>query len=212
MNILELRIERCFWRFAATSYSTCRGCRKRSSAEVYRIQPAARYKLRTELDQQFGCTRWGLFVLPGLGGDDGFVLQNGQYISLNFPGSIATVGGGINDEGQIVGGYLDSANAGHGFLLSNETYSAINYPGAITTVAESINNIGAIVGLYYNLNDPIEHGFLLKGGIFSTLDDPEAARTVPNQINNMGVIAGVVRRYKLGDTRLHAGQRNLYFD
>ena len=142
------------------------------------------------LINNLGALVGGCYVANGLGGDDGFVLQHGQYISLNFPGSIATVGGGINDEGQIVGGYLDSANAGHGFLLSNETYSAINYPGAITTVAESINNIGAIVGLYYNLNDPIEHGFLLKGGIFSTLDDPEAARTVPNQINNMGVIAG----------------------
>ena len=55
---------------------------------------------------------------------------------------------GINDFGQIVGGYT-GAGAFHGFLYSGGTYVTLDDPLATgLTTAFDINNLGQIVGFY----------------------------------------------------------------
>jgi len=45
----------------------------------------------------------------------GFLLRQGKYVSIDFPGSISSVVLAINDDGQIVGWYIDKEGNTHGF-------------------------------------------------------------------------------------------------
>jgi hypothetical protein len=47
----------------------------------------------------------------------GFLLSGGRLTTIDVPGPIRTIGFGINERGDIVGGYADGAGF-HGFLLS----------------------------------------------------------------------------------------------
>jgi probable HAF family extracellular repeat protein len=92
----------------------------------------------------------------------GFLLSGGQYTTLDDPkaGSV-TFATGINDRGQIVGGYFAADNSGeHGFLLSAGQYTTLEDPNApVTTEARGINDSGKIVGFYVDASGN-EHGFL----------------------------------------------------
>jgi probable HAF family extracellular repeat protein len=50
-------------------------------------------------------------------GCHGFVLDGGEFTTVDFPGSTATLALGINDHGQIVGVYA-AGGAAHGFLAT----------------------------------------------------------------------------------------------
>ena len=51
-------------------------------------------------------------------GSHGFLLEDGQFTSISFPGATATRAHGINPGGDIVGRYVDSSGKTHGFLAS----------------------------------------------------------------------------------------------
>ena len=50
------------------------------------------------------------------GNRQGFLLDHGNYTTLDVPGSLFTTAYGINASGQIVGYYTDAAAGAHGFL------------------------------------------------------------------------------------------------
>ena len=85
------------------------------------------------------------------------------------------MGLGINDQGEIVGDYVDSAGNRHGFVRSKGHYTTLDVPDAVLTVAEGINDCGEIVGLYVDA-DGNQHGFVLCKGVYTTID-------VPGEIN-----------------------------
>jgi probable HAF family extracellular repeat protein len=73
------------------------------------------------------------------------------YTTLNDPSATTgTKAFGINDAGQIVGGY-DAGSIGtvHGFLLSGGTYTTLDDPGTDQTQLSRINNAGEIAGFYF---------------------------------------------------------------
>jgi probable HAF family extracellular repeat protein len=78
------------------------------------------------------------------------------YTTLDDPAAAnGTFANGINDAGQIVGGYSGSNNDNHGFLYNPNggTYTTIDDPLARNgTQAQGINDMGQIVGLYFNSN------------------------------------------------------------
>ena len=45
----------------------------------------------------------------------GFLLREGKYNAIDFPGSDFTIATAINDDGVIVGLYLDKQRVSHGF-------------------------------------------------------------------------------------------------
>jgi probable HAF family extracellular repeat protein len=64
----------------------------------------------------------GLFAYVNTGDDcfagpplHGFLLRQGKYVSIDFPGSTSSVVLAINDDGQIVGWYTDKDGNTHGF-------------------------------------------------------------------------------------------------
>jgi probable HAF family extracellular repeat protein len=92
---------------------------------------------------------------------------------------------GINDSGQIVGGYT-FVQAGRppqlvaaGFLLSGGSYTDLGTVGG--SAAHGINNIGQIVFAYG----------VLSGGAFTALSVPGASLTDAWGINNLGQVVGV---------------------
>ncbi|MEP6961975.1 MAG: PxKF domain-containing protein [Acidobacteriota bacterium] len=119
------------------------------------------------------------------------------FTNFDFPGAVQTIPLGINDPGQIVGGYYNpSSGTAHGFLLSGGTFTTIDYPGASGTQPNGINNAGQVVGFYcagschYGFTFP----FLLSGGVFYAL--PEAPGSMPGTtkpwaINTSGQIVGL---------------------
>src|SRR5262245_54625266 len=110
--------------------------------------------------------------------EDRLALSNAGYTfpPIDDPNAVngRTYPVGINDRGQIVGGYVDANGVGHAFLLSGGQYTTLaDAPNAYpnTTFAYGINNRGQIFGNYQDLNGNF-HNFLLSGGQYTTLADP----------------------------------------
>lgn len=158
---------------------------------------------------------------PGPTGVHCFVLNAGVYTTIDVPANVPGpfLGGfgtrcrGINDQGQIVGGYRTPGPTGqvhHGFLLSGGVWTPIDVPGAAHTDAVRINNLGQIVGSY--VQNGVVHGFLFDGAIFTTIDFPAAKETFADGINNKGQIVGVYRdanNYIFGFIRTPNTEQNL---
>jgi probable HAF family extracellular repeat protein len=119
-------------------------------------------------------------------------LAQGTYTQIDYPGSTSTYCWGINDAGDISGGYDDTSSLVHGFLLSGGSYTAINYPSAYFTAATGINNVGQIVGQYSrNSGSPVS-GFLydVQTQAFSVVTFPGASNTWPVAISDAGGVVG----------------------
>ncbi len=119
------------------------------------------------------------------------------FSTIDFPGATETRAFGVNDHGDVVGWYQDSAGNIHGFLLSKATFTSIDVPGATLTQARGINDAGRIVGLYTDNIGGGEHGFLLSRRSFTPIDFlPGGVHTDALGIDAEGDIVG---SYDTGD-------------
>ena len=125
--------------------------------------------------------------------------KKGTYTLLDFPRANLTEAVGINDDGQVVGDYRDSAGRFHGFFWDAGLFLTFDvpFPEAALTGPSGINNVGQIVGFYVDNNvsqmfpNGHFHGFLYDNGVFSSFDVPGASATLPMDINDHGQIVGV---------------------
>jgi uncharacterized membrane protein len=118
----------------------------------------------------------------------GFVMREGRFTPIDFPGGEGTRVSGINNRGQMVG-YYDSDDARRGFLLSNGRFTRIDQPGSSFTVPSRIDNLGRIVGGYLDPNGVNSRGFLWRNGNYTTIVAPgERTDTVAHDINDRGDI------------------------
>ena len=117
-----------------------------------------------------------------------------QYVFTSFDNPSAvngTYGFGINNSGQVGGGYYDADNNSHAFLYEIGVFIDIDYPKSTWSRAEGINNSGETVGPWRTGNTGY-HGFLYDSGAFTTFDDPSGIdNTCPYGINDGGQITGV---------------------
>jgi len=121
-----------------------------------------------------------------------FRSKKGKYTLLDFPSALLTEAVGINDDGQVVGDYRDSAGRFHGFFWDAGLFLTIDvpFPEATLTSPNGINNVGQIVG-FYDDNTGGRHGFLYDRGNFISFDLPGSRLTAPTDINDDGQIVGV---------------------
>ena len=98
-----------------------------------------------------------------------FLLHNGAFTNIDYPGNGDIAAHGINARGDIVGGLAD-ADGGHGFLLRDGQFTTIDYPGADGTTALAINNAGG----------------------FDIIDPPGAHDTFLFGMNDDGIVMGIV--------------------
>lgn len=84
----------------------------------------------------------------------GFLLHQGTYTELSYPGATDTKFLGVTVYDEIVGSYVASSGATHGFLLVSPfrksiAWQTIDEPNAVgTTVITGINHTGDIAGYY----------------------------------------------------------------
>ena len=116
----------------------------------------------------------------------GFVLRNGNYISVDYPG---TTGGtalyGMNNVGQVVG----VGGAGPFFYDMNaQTFTLISYPNVSSTGPSAINNAGVVVG-QVDTNKGL-YGFALKGTKGTLIEPPGTLFATASGISTSGIIVG----------------------
>ena len=143
----------------------------------------------------------------------GFLLSKGSFSSFDYPGSVTNIfacggfGGGvsytdgINNRGEIVGGYCGADGQLHGFLMSKGSFTTVDFPGAMYSFAGGINSEGEIVGGYQSA-DGRYHGFLLSNGGAgrknAALVAPSRTSEGPNVAPPENVRNLVLRRWGLG--------------
>jgi uncharacterized membrane protein len=129
---------------------------------------------------------------PPSGQDVGFLfnISAGTYTAIVAKNPLSTytstVPNGINNAGQIVGGYADERGSIHGFLLNGGTYTTIDVPGSVNgsfTTIRAINNAGQM------LVDSSLGSFLLSGGTYNPLMVPGGAAALG--LNDADEIVGM---------------------
>ena len=132
-----------------------------------------------------------------------FVLDRGRFTAFDTPGEGAQDFVGINNRGQIVGGYKEDLSRGEagcgqrGFLRDKRgRFTPIDVPGAGFTGPIDINDRGQVVGQFQYTDycpdgaDPLR-GFLRDGsGRFTTIHVPGSGYTTANGINNRNQAIG----------------------
>ncbi len=111
-------------------------------------------------------------IVGQCGDNHGFLLHDGEFTEVDYPGAVETVARGINDQGDIVGIYaLESDGADHGFLRDRDgNFKTIDFPGAEETKIAGINNRGDLVGTWVD-EEGRERGFRAKLRRGSEVDD-----------------------------------------
>jgi len=135
---------------------------------------------------------WCTSAKTGL--DIAFSYSKGKFTTISYPKSDGTQASGINDKGEIVGLYLDSAGLTHGFSKIGSKYKAINVKGDTNTVAWGINNKGQIT-VYATNSASAFDSYLLTGTTFKKINNPkegtgDAEGTIVHTPANNGDIDG----------------------
>jgi uncharacterized membrane protein len=130
------------------------------------------------------------FYTDALGTFHGFISDGTNTSSFDYPGATGTTMLGINDSGDIAGGFSQGGNS-EGFLYNKNknTFTPINYPSATETHAYGVNSSDVVVGWYKDTGGK-EHGFVWNSGNYSSLDYPGAGWTNALGINDADLIAG----------------------
>ena len=127
----------------------------------------------------------------------GFLLHNGSVTRIVFPNA-ATYPSKINNDGVVVGYYIDSRHNIHGFLWQNGTFTTLDYPGTRFTYAFGINNLGTVVGQYADPALRLQaRGYIWNNGAFQTVSYGSQWVEV-NGVNDNGIIVGYTYPPKVG--------------
>lgn len=125
--------------------------------------------------------------------DHGFLLSQGKFTDIDFPGATSTRAWKINSRGDIVGTYSMGGTTPGGFLLSQGKFTPLACPGAKQTLATAINSAGDIAGWILPESGPSQ-GFLIKGGVCTVSEyRPDVSRrigTLYSGLNDAGVLVG----------------------
>jgi uncharacterized membrane protein len=127
-------------------------------------------------------------------GRHAFLAAGDNYVSLDRLGILGThtsFARGINNQGDIVGGYAGSDGKEHGFILREGNVSKFDvpFPDAVGTQLNAINDSGVIVGVWVDRAFK-GHGFIYENGNFSNLQYPGSRDTTPFGVNSKGEIVG----------------------
>jgi uncharacterized membrane protein len=127
----------------------------------------------------------------------GFVFDDGEFRTFTRADAVAGSPTDINNRGDIVGGYSDTAGIQHGFRVDRQgCFSLVEFPGEPRTLNEAIgiNDRRQITGTYGDYGDErttLEgHGYVRNRGRFTSIDVPGAVVTGAFKNNNRGQIVG----------------------
>jgi len=127
----------------------------------------------------------------GSGGAIAFTWSKGKFTTIAYPKATQTEATGINDKGDVVGLYFDSASVQHGFSKIGTKYKTIDIKGDTASDVYGINNAGTMC-VYAITSAGGYSSFLYNGKTFKAISDPNAGTTgtVAHAPNNKGDVAG----------------------
>jgi hypothetical protein len=145
----------------------------------------------------------GLYV-DASGMEHGFLLSNGAYSTIDFPGAIASEAAAINNHGQpeIAGSYVDSTGKVHGFVMIGGKFFPIDAGFAANLAVTAINDHMQMTGVYDTggaLGVAQTFGFTGSLGSLTPLNfpnfslQPAPTSTLLNSLNNKNEIVGTVK-------------------
>lgn len=116
--------------------------------------------------------------LDSSGASHGFILDDGQYTTLDFPGANGTVLTSENPSGELAGEWCVVASCAsgttHSFLVSKKgEFTSFDPPGAVSSNASTVNPSDVLVGAFVD-GVGATHGYQLDHGTFTTIDFPGA--------------------------------------
>jgi probable HAF family extracellular repeat protein len=118
------------------------------------------------------------------------LFDRGSLLTLE-PGTNDSGAAGINNRGQIVGGYTLSGGASHAFLYRKSLTTDLGTLGGAISGATGINDRGEIVGSSYMAPGSLAyHPFLYRHGLMQDLGTLGGSRGAANAINDLGEIVG----------------------
>jgi len=128
----------------------------------------------------------GQYTAPS-GDNHGFLYEKGRFTDIT-PDKLSGASG-INDKGDIVGGYAHCQLCQqHGFLWNGHKYKRLDVPGAQWTGAGSINNQGVITIIAPD-DSNFYHSYLYRQGKYTEVKVPGAYETFVEDINNSDDLA-----------------------
>ena len=114
------------------------------------------------------------------------------FDSFEVPGASATTISDIQNDGTLVGRYLDDAGLSHGFVRKGDDLTTFNVTGTTNTFPGGMNSKGQVAGFYRDANDPeIQYGFIRDSDGTVTSIKPEGQTfTYAWRINESGQVNG----------------------
>ena len=124
---------------------------------------------------------------------NGFLLTDGKFRTVDFPGAASTALRGINNLGDVSGAYSDLNADEFGFIIPRRG-PPISFklpdPAATGIVAGGINDLRQVVGYYTDATSTLV-GFLRQpSGQIVTIMFPGALSTQIFGINDCGILVG----------------------
>jgi uncharacterized membrane protein len=129
----------------------------------------------------------GTYISSSTGASVGFLYKNGKFTDIPGPaGSLGSTANAINDHGNIVGQYADSAAVLHAYVLKGKKYTTLDPPGSTTPSGNGINNKGDIV--IVGGTNPAFSAYLYtaKTKKFKTINVPGESGSFVTDINTEG--------------------------
>jgi hypothetical protein len=142
----------------------------------------------------------GLYV-DAAGAEHGFLFSGGQYLTIDFPGAIATEALALNNWGEpaVAGDYVDSIGKVHGFVRIGGEFHSVDAGFAVNLSVTGINDHAQMTGMYDQGGPPAvaaTSGFTGSLGSLTPLKYPESTlptSTLPYGLNNQNEVAGQVK-------------------
>jgi hypothetical protein len=132
----------------------------------------------------------------GANTSNGFLLTEGKFRTMDFPGAVSTALRGINNLGDVSGTYsiVDLDADEFGFIIPRRG-APISFklpdPAATGIVVGGINDLRQLVGYYTDATSTLV-GFLRQpSGQFVSVIVPGAVSTQVYAINDCGIVVGV---------------------
>jgi uncharacterized membrane protein len=130
---------------------------------------------------------------------EGFTYSNGTYAKIkSYPQATGTYAEGLNNNGDIVGFYVDADFGYHGFILKDGKFTSYDPPGSIETFASAINDDDVAIGAFCPddtcANNAIYSFYAYSAGNFTLLTLPwvntYSAGQLVTGITDQGQISG----------------------
>lgn len=132
----------------------------------------------------------GVYASMNTGPAHAFLLKNGVFTYLDYPGAYSTLAYGINDSDLIVGyAEFNGGTTAQGFKYNGTRFSLFNDGLNSATFGMGVNNSGFIVGGTGSIYETT--GFQLRGASYKSIAPPgNYGYVYATAVNNLGDVVG----------------------